>query len=88
MEDFNFDLFKYNTTNEVSHFLESMCSNSIFPLIMQPTCITTHSKTVIDNIFLHFYSPEMFILLTASKSDHLAQFITMPYTRTQTQTRN
>ena len=71
---------KYNISNAVSHFLESMASNSLFPFIIQPTPITTH-----DNIFLHFYSSETISgKLTASISDHLAQLMIIPYSKTQT----
>ena len=84
MGDFNFDLLKYNTFNEVSYFLESMVSNSLFPFIMHPTRITTHSKTVVDNIFLNFYSSEIISgNLIASISDHFAQFVVIPHTKTQ-----
>ena len=55
MGDFKFELLKYNRSNEVSNFLESMVSNSLFPLIIKPKRINTHSKTVINN-FLNFYS--------------------------------
>ena len=45
MGDFNFDLLKYNPSNEVSHFLVSIVSNYLFPFIIQPTHITTRFKT-------------------------------------------
>ena len=85
MGDFNFHLLKYNTSNEFSHFLESIVSNSLFSFIIQPTRIITHSKTVIDNIFLNFYSSKIISgNLTASISDHLAQYIIIPHTKMQT----
>ena len=67
-----------------SHLLESVVSSSLFPFIVLPTRIATHSKTVIDNIFLDFYSSVIISgNLTASISNHLAQFIIMPDTKTQ-----
>ena len=61
-----------------------MVSNSLFPFIIQLTRITTHSKIVIDYIFLNLYSSEITSgNLTASIYDHRAQFI-MSHSKTQT----
>ena len=56
-----------------------MCSNALFPFITQPTRVTPRSKTLIDNIFINFYSPDIISgNLTISISDHMAQFIQIP----------
>ena len=72
MGDFNFYLLKYNTSDEVSDFLELMVSNSLSPFMIQTTRITTHSKTVIDKIFLNFYSSEIISGNLTASIDHLA----------------
>ena len=47
----NVDLLNYNEHNQTNEFLDSLASNSFIPLILQPTRITSHSNTFIDNIF-------------------------------------
>ena len=49
--DFNVNLLNYNEHNQTNEFLDSLASNSFIPLILQPTRITSHSNTLIDNIF-------------------------------------
>ena len=49
-------MIEHNQTNE---FLDSLASNSFIPLILQPTRITSHSNTLIDNIFLNFIDPDI-----------------------------
>ena len=49
--DFNVNLLNYNYHNPTNEFLDSLASNSFIPLILQPTRITSHSNTLIDNIF-------------------------------------
>ena len=43
-------------------------------LILQPTRITSHSNTLIDNIFSNIIDPDISGNLTATISDHLSQF--------------
>ena len=79
MGDFNADLIHYSDTVEISTFVDTMTSSSLFPLITQPTRVTNHSKTLIDNIFVNFHSPDITSgNLTVSISDHLVQFMTLP----------
>ena len=47
--DFNVNLLNNNEYNQTNKFLDSLASNSFIPL--QPTRITSHSNTLIDNIF-------------------------------------
>ena len=49
--DFNIDLMKYETHNGTKRFLDCMYGLGLCPLIDRPSRITTHSCTLIDNIF-------------------------------------
>ena len=72
---FNVNLLNYNEHNETNKFLDSLASNSFIPLILQPTRITSHSNTLIDNIFSNVIDPDLILgNLTATISDHLPQF--------------
>ena len=52
-----------------------LASNSLIPLILQSTRITSHSNTLIDNILSNFIDPDIILgNLTATTSDHLPQF--------------
>ena len=74
--DFNINLLNYNTHSPTNEFLDSLASNSFLPYILQPTRITSHSKTLIDNIFTNVTFPDsIFGNLTATISDHLPQFL-------------
>ena len=54
MGDFNVDLLKCND-NQFSHdFLVTLLSYSFVPVISKPTRLSTHSCTLIDNIFVNF----------------------------------
>ena len=79
LEDFNVNLLNYNEHNETNEFLDSLASNSFIPLILQPTRITSHSNTLIDNIFSNVIDPDIISgNLTATISDHLPQFSIIP----------
>ena len=58
IEDFNVKLLNYNKHNQTNEFLDYIASNSSIPLILQPTTITSHSNTVIDNIFSSIFDPD------------------------------
>ena len=71
----------YNEHNQTNEFLVSSDSNSFIPLILQPTRITSHSNTLIDNIFLNAIDRDLISgNLTATISDHLPQFPIIPNT--------
>ena len=77
--DFNVNLLNYNEHNQTNEFLDSLASNSFIPLILQPTRITSHSNTLIDNIFSNVIDPDIISgNLTATISDHLPQFAIVP----------
>ena len=70
-------MFEHNQTNE---FLDSLASNSFIPLILQPTRITSHSNTLIDNIFSNVIDLDIISgNLTATISGHLSLFAIIPY---------
>ena len=77
--DFNINLLNYNDHQPTNNFLDSLASNSFILYILHPTRITSHSKTLIDNIFSNFISPEIISgNITATISDHLPQFSFVP----------
>ena len=56
--DFNINLMNYNVHNPTNEFLDSLVSNSFLSYILQPTRISSHSKTLIDNIFPNINLPD------------------------------
>ena len=57
--DFHVDLLKYEKHKVTNEFLDSLSSNIFLPHIVQPTRITSHSKTLIDNIFSNYISQDI-----------------------------
>ena len=77
--DFNINLLNYNVYNPTNEFLDSLASNSFLPYMLQQTGTTSHSKTLIDNIFTNITLPDWISgNLTATISDHLPQFLIVP----------
>ena len=74
--DFNINL-NYNDHQSTNDFLDSLTSNSFIPFILHPTWITSHSKTLIDNSFSNFISPDI-IAGTETIYDHLPQVSFVP----------
>ena len=73
--DFNINLLNYNDHQPANDFLDSLASNSFIPYILHPTRITSHLKTLTDNIFSNFISPEIISdNITVTISDHLHQY--------------
>ena len=69
----------YNEHNQTNEVLDSLASNSLIPLILQPARITTHSNTLIGNVFSNVIDPDIISSnLTATISDHLPQFEIVP----------
>ena len=79
--DFNIDLMKSDEDENTSNYFDSLTSLSFIPHIIHPTRITPHSKTLIDNIFSNVanFSQGRSGNLTISLSDHLAQFLVIPF---------
>ena len=70
--DFNIDLMHYNEHKPTNEFLDSLASNSYLPYIIQPSRHTSHSRTLIDNIFSNVISRDIICgNITATISDHL-----------------
>ena len=77
--DFNVNLLNYNNHNLTNDFLDFLASNSFVPYILQLTRLTSHSKTLIENIFSDIISPEVISgKLPSITSDHLSQFMVVP----------
>ncbi len=75
MGDFNLDLITYHHHQFISEFLDIMYSNMFFPLITRPTRITSHTATLIDNIFSNHLENFSFSgLLFTDITDHLPIF--------------
>ena len=81
--DFNINLLNVASDKDTNEFYEIMTSHLFIPHITLPTRITTHSQTLIDNIFSN--NPEFTEGVsgnfTFSVSDHLAQFLIMPHVK-------
>ena len=80
MGDFNVDLLKYEQHSATNEFLDSLSSYMFLPYILLPTRITSHSKTIIDNIFSNHLSSEIISgNISSTISDHLPQFLIVPH---------
>ena len=69
----------YNDHQLTNDFLDSLVSNSFIPYVLHHTRTTSHSKTLIDNIFSNLISHEIISdSITATISNHLPQFLFVP----------
>ena len=77
--DFNIDLLKYEISDSINNFIDTLSSNFLLPLIFLPTRISKIS-TLIDNIFSNLTSLEETELsnVTSTFSDYLPQCISLP----------
>ena len=79
LSDYNVDLSKYEQHSPASEFLDSVASSMFLPYVIQPTRVTSNSKTIIDNIFPNIISTDILAgNLRATISDHLLQFLIAP----------
>ncbi len=80
MGDFNIDLLKIEDDEKINNFYNIVTSNLFVLHITLPTRITSHSKTLIDNIFSNDpdFSQAISGNFTFSISDHLPQFLLVP----------
>ena len=77
--EFNVNLLNYNEHNQANEFLDSLASNSFILLILQATKITSHSNTLMGNIFSNVIDPDIISgNVTGTISDHLPQFAIIP----------
>ena len=56
--DFNIDLLKIDNSQTYQQFYNMLCSFGFLPKIIQPTRVTDHHSTLIDNIFSNNLSDE------------------------------
>ena len=76
MGDFNIDLLQYESHNNINEFLNTIISHSFLPHILQPTRVTDHSSTFIDNIFSNITDFKTISgNITTLIADHVAQFL-------------
>ena len=54
MGDFNIDLLNFDTWQLSQDYVHMLSSYFIIPEIIQPTRITDHTATIIDNIFISY----------------------------------
>ena len=88
MGDFNIDILKYDNNSDSATFLDNMYSNFLLPYITAPSRITSHSKTLIDNIFSNIIDEEPVSgNITSTISDHFSQFLLTKNNKTQKQTK-
>ena len=55
--DFNINFLNYDIHPPTNEFLDSFSSHYFLPHILQPSRVTTNSKTLIDNIFSNMAVP-------------------------------
>ena len=73
--DFHINLLNYNDHQAINNFLDSLVSNAFILYILHPTRINNHSKTLLDNMFSNFISPDIISSnVITTKSDHLPNF--------------
>ena len=78
--DYNIDLIKTNSNNNAFEFLDIIYSSYLIPHITCPTRSTSKSYTLTDNIMSNVIT-EYAISgnIINSTSDHLGQFLILPY---------
>ena len=64
MGDFNIDLLKSESCEFANRFIEQLFTSSFYPLITKPTRITSHTATLIDNIFTNLNNFDQLDLCT------------------------
>ena len=72
MGDFNLDLLHYEKQLPTQEFMNSLFSHLFYPLINRSTRLTSHSATLIDNIFTNCFAQSVCnCILLNDISDHL-----------------
>ena len=75
MGDFNLDFLCYNDNVPTQEFIDRLFSYSFYPLISNPMRITSHTATLIDNIFTNQLSDNVFNgIVLNDLSDHIPIF--------------
>ena len=74
MGDFNVDLLKCNEETFSQDFFDTMLASSFIPLITRPTRLSSHSNTLIDNIFSNVDKETISGVILSDISDHCPIF--------------
>ena len=75
MGDFNLNLINFQHHQNTGEFLDGLRLNMFFPMITRPTQITSHTATLLDNIFTNkFFDHSRSGLLIIDISDRLPVF--------------
>lgn len=79
MGDFNLDISNQTHNTNAQEFLDLMHTNSFIQHIHQPTRITAHTKTLLDNIFSNTITPfQTSGILHTDITDHFPIFLLNP----------
>ena len=74
MGDFNVDLLKCNEETFSQDFFDTLLAASYIPLITRPTRLSSHSSTLIDNIFSNIDKEVISGVILSDISDHCPIF--------------
>ena len=78
--DYNINLLQINERLKFSEFFDNMLSRSFYPKITFPTRMSTHSGTLIDNIFCKLSDKSLNSdagIIFSNLSDHFPQFVSI-----------
>jgi hypothetical protein len=80
--DFNIDALKFDTHNDVKHYLELLHSFNFLPIVAAPTRVTDVSCTLIDHVYIRYAHNGHFDFLTSyagnllcDVTDHYANYV-------------
>ena len=75
--DHNLDLLKHHLHAGTQSFLELMFDYNVLPCVTRPTCITTSTATLLDNLLvsMNIYTKQKTNVLLYDLSDHLPCFL-------------
>ena len=77
--DFYVNFLNYIEHNQINEFEDSLVSTSFILLLLQPTKKTSHSNSLLDNIFSNVIDPDLISgNLTATIYNQLPQFAIIP----------
>ncbi len=75
MGDMNIDLLKISNHAKTGEYFDNMLAQGFVPLILKPTRITPHSRTLIDHIYTNnFDARKTSGIVISDVADHLGIF--------------
>ena len=78
--DFNIDILKHKVNQGTKSFLDTMYSIGFYPLIDRQTRISSHSFSLIDNVFTNVTNHKVTSgILVSDITDHLPIFVFCTY---------